>query len=205
MRTLSSLTQKTRFGLGLAILIICLLLNNIINQQNFKDIERSAMSIYEDRLLPSQYIFEIREYIFKGQLLQAAPDSDEKDKKIAAYQAAVMVLVEKYEQTLLTKKEKIDFTSLKSNLHHYFAKHDKASVQQASYENILEDLNSLLYIQSGEGNHLKTSMVSIAHHSILRSYLELCLLMGISAFALAVAGFSNRFLKAEFYQRPSLN
>ena len=205
MRKLSSLSQKTRLGAGLAVLIIFLLLNNIINQQNFKDIERSAMSIYEDRLLPSQYIFEIREYVFKGQLLQKSTDSDGKDKKMAAYQSAVTVLIEKYEQTLLTTKEKVDFTSLKSNLYQFFVKHDDASVQQASFENILEDLNSLLYIQSGEGHHLKTSMVSIVHHSILRSYLELCLLVAIGAFTLAIVGFSNRFLKAEFYQHPSLN
>lgn len=190
MRSFQNLPYKIKVGLLLAILLGCLLLNNIINRKSFGNIEKAAISIYEDRLLPSTYIFEIREYLYKEK--SPAQAGNKANMQVAhKYKADITRLLDKYEHTVLTKQEKNDLVSLKSNLHHYYSLPGSAVEKDKYFAQTLESLNSLLRIQSDEGNHLKTQMTSIVYNSTLLSYLEVALLIVIGVVTLSFIGFSK--------------
>ncbi|WP_118951898.1 MCP four helix bundle domain-containing protein [Taibaiella helva] len=199
MNLLQQLRYKTRVGLLLAALLVCLLLNNIVNQSNYGHIEKAATSIYEDRLLPSTYIFELREYVYKQREQVRATDGH--TNTASQYNAAIAMLMSKYEQTVLTKQESTHLHSLKSNMKLFLA-----SPQQEQYfRNTLKNLNELLQIQSREGRDLKADMVSIARGSTFLSYIEAGLLIIIGAITLSLIGFSKNRFQQRIPSNPSLN
>ncbi|WP_118975146.1 MCP four helix bundle domain-containing protein [Taibaiella koreensis] len=201
MNLFQQLRYKTRIGLLLAALLICLLLNNIINQSNFEHIEKAATSIYEDRLLPSTYIFELREYVYKRRQLTQTADYSEGSNIAMKCSEAITALIDKYEHTVLTPEESIHLRSLKSNITLFI----NAPKEEQHFGNTLENLNDLLRIQSREGRYLKADMVSKVRGSTFLSYVEVCLLIIIGAITLSLIGFSKNIFSQKMPPDPSLN
>lgn len=199
MNLFQQLRYKTKIGLLLAALLVCLLLNNIVNQSNYEHIEKAATSIYEDRLLPSTYIFELREYVYRQRdLAQTGGEiaASEKDCR-----TAIAALLRKYEQTVLTRQESSHLRSLKSNMALFLA----SPQQERYFDNTLENLNDLLRIQSSEGRHLKADMINIARGSAFLSYIEVALLIIVGAITLSLIGFSKNVFQQRIPSNPSLN
>ncbi len=206
MNLLQQFRYKTKVGIWLAVLLCCLLLNNILNQAHFGNMEKAAIAIYEDRLLPSTYIFEIREYLYKERMLQQSGLNDkERQQRSGQYQAAIMALLDKYEHTTLTRQERVDWQVFKSNLDGFLAQANTATDQNAYFEKTVKSLGNLLRIQSGEGKHLKTNMTDIVRVSTLTSYIEAGLLVVIGCITLSLIGFSKNVFNQKALRNPSLN
>lgn len=189
-----------RLPLALSIILLFLVLINIVNQRNFEDIEKAATSIYEDRLLPAMYIFEIREHLYNARIEQ------KEDLPVAGkYRAAITMLVDKYEHTVLTRQESIDFSSLKRNLNQLFQYSVHSKDFEMYLEGALNDLNALLHIQSGEGNHLKKDMISNLQHSTFLSYIDICLLITVAALIVSLLSSSRKMFFQKMPEDPSLN
>lgn len=197
---LRKINNSIRLPLVLSIILLFLILINIANQRNFEDIEKAATSIYEDRLLPSMYIFEIREHLYNARIEQ------KEDQPLAdKYRTAIAELVDKYERTVLTAQESVDFSSLKTNLHHLFQFPVHSQDFDKYLQKTLSNLNALLHIQSGEGHHLKKDMISNLQHSTFLSYIDICLLITIAALIVSLLNSSRKMFFQKMPDNPSLN
>lgn len=206
MNLLQQFRYKTKMGIWLAVLLCCLLLNNILNQARFGSMEKAAIAIYEDRLLPSTYIFEIREYLYKERaLVQSGLNDKDRQQRSSQYRIAIMALLDKYEHTTLTQQEMIDWQIFKSNLNGFLTHPNTAPDQNAYFEKTVKSLSNLLLIQSGEGKHLKTNMTDIVRVSTLTSYVEAGLLIIIGCITLSLIGFSKNVFNQKALRNPSLN
>src|SRR5690606_5486335 len=194
------INNSIKLPFALSIILLFLVLINIANQRNFEDIEKAANSIYEDRLLPAMYIFEIREHLYKARIEQK-----ENLPLAENYRSAIMELVYKYEHTVLTQQESIDFSSLKANLRLLLQQPVRSSGFEAAMERTIHDLNALLQIQSGEGHHLNKDMISNFQHSTFLSYIDICLLITVAALIVSLLGSSRKMFFQKMSDKPSLN
>lgn len=59
MKRLYRINNKSRVALLLSVVIVLILLNNLWERKRFSNLEHSIASIYQDRLLPATYLYEI--------------------------------------------------------------------------------------------------------------------------------------------------
>lgn len=202
MLLFQNIRRKTRTGFALALLLLCLVLNNIISQEHFESIEKAATSIYEDRLLASGYIFEIREHLYAART-SSQEGLQRHEDAFRRRQASIASVVGRYEQTLLTRQEQSALQALKTNLDNYFVASPAGAGQH--FTAALGNLGTLLQIQQREGNHLKRDMVHTAQLSTLSSYAALCLLIAVAALTVAFIRQSRHILQPDIPGNPSLN
>jgi hypothetical protein len=195
MNYFQKLRYKTRVVALLALLLVCLLLGNFLNQSNMTNVEKAATTIYEDRLLPSTYLFDIREFLFKERT-STFPIN---------YQKEIKNIIEKYEKTVLTQQEAKVLEALETNLAAYYNSANGTEKKNESFEKIREDLNQLMDIQTNEAKHIKTDLVATLKASTWLAYLEASLLIIIGGIALSLIGFSRNIFTQTFPQNPSLN
>src|SRR5688500_4210979 len=109
MNPIQKLRYKTRIGLLLCALLVGLLLNNMAGRESMLQIERTAQAIYEDRLMPSTFLFELREHLQQELALYESPRQDAdvlvQQKK---HQLAIAALIARYEKTELTAEERTE-------------------------------------------------------------------------------------------------
>jgi len=206
MHLLQKLRYKTRVGLLLALLLLVLVLNNIAGRANFNQIEKTAQSIYEDRLMPSTYIFELREHLDQERMLFASSNGDAAMlRQHELHQSAMADLINRYEQTELTAEERAEWKAFKQHLHYLQMNRHTRSGFNEHYEQTLKSLNHLSLIQAGEGKHLRANMNAIASTSALMSYLDIAIIVIIGGITLSLIGFSKSIFEQSPPHRPSLN
>ncbi len=202
MKTLQSLRYKTRIGLLLALLLGCLLVNNIVGQESLDAIQRDARSIYEDRLMPSTFIFELREHLYQEHTLLARTDGGPAIAgQLRQHRDAVDQLIGKYEKTVLTPDERREWQSFKAQL---ALLHGDAANEPA-FDQALLSLTRLNAIQAGVAKSLESRMTAAAGASTLRSYFEIGLLITIGAVTLSLIGYSRNVFQKTISHHPSLN
>ena len=206
MNPLRKLQYRTRVGMLLAILLVGLLLNNIAGQESFSEIEKNANAIYEDRLMPATFIFELREHLDQERILIESARHDAQSMRAQSMnQHAIADLVGKYEKTKLTKEERLEWDNFKSHLQQYYAGADRQTAFIAHYGPTLKSLNHLSLIQAGEGRHIRSNMNAIVSASSLRSYLELAFIIAIGSITLSLIGHSRGIFEQTPPHSPSLN
>lgn len=202
MKMLQSLRYKTRVGMLLAVLLGCLLVNNIVGQESFDSIQQDARSIYEDRLMPSTFIFDLREHLYKErEYVNNAAQGPATLAGLNAHRAAIDELVRRYEKTALTTEERQEWLRFKSQL----AQMQAGAANETAFKDALLSLTHLNAIQAGEAKSLESRMMAAASASALRSYLEMGLLIAIGAVTLSLIGYSRNVFQKTVSHRPSLN
>jgi hypothetical protein len=197
---------KTRVGLLLALLLAVLVLNSIAGRERVNKIEKTAQSIYKDRLMPSTYIFELREHLDGERALFASAHPDAATlRQQAMHQSAIADLINRYELTELTDEERGEWKAFKQHLHLLRLNRAAPSDVNEHYAQSLKSLNHLSLIQAGEGKQLKANMSSIASTSSLMSYLEIAIIIIIGGITLSLIGFSKSIFEQSPPHRPSLN
>ena len=197
---------KTRVGMLLALLLIVLVLNNIAGRERFNKIERTAQSIYKDRLMPSTYIFELREHLDREHALFASSQPDAAMKQGQnLHNTAMADLIDRYEQTELTAEERTEWNNFKQHLHMLRLNRGEPSAFNEHYVQSLKSLNHFSVIQAGEGKQLKANMTSIASTSSLMSYFEIAIIIIIGSITLSLIGFSKSIFEQAPPRNPSLN
>ena len=197
---------KTRVGLLLGLLLLVLLLNNIAGRERFNQIEKTAQSIYKDRLMPSTYIFELREHLDQERVLFASSHGDAAMlRQQELHQSAMADLINRYEQTELTAEERAEWNNFKQHLHYLQLNRGLRSGFNEHYVQTLKSLNNLSVIQAGVGMQLRTNMSSIASTSSLMSYLEIAIIIIIGGITLSLIGVSKGIFEQSPPHSPSLN
>jgi hypothetical protein len=206
MNPIQKLRYKTRVGLLLSTLLLGLLLNNIAGRESINQIERTAQAIYEDRLMPSTFLFELREHLQQELALFAVPLQDAntliQEKK---HRIAIADLIRRYEKTELTLEERKEWNKFKAHMLSFHEARTDIATYDRHFEESIKSLNHLSMIQAGEGKHLQANMHAIANKSSLLSYFDIALILIIGAVTLSLIGFSRSMFDQQLPRHPSLN
>ncbi len=150
---------KLKWILGILLVFGLVLATNLIDRNNFISVRDSIVSIYEDRLIANDVLFDMAAALHQKELafLKYDPSIDKKVSKTGY--AHIEALLQTYEQTKLTEEERLVFKRLKEDLAALQALEQEAEatgqLDQEQVHNTLaiiqEDLLQLSKIQLTEG------------------------------------------------------
>lgn len=151
--------NKVKWVLGILMVFVLIIATNLIDRNNFLRVKDSVITIYEDRLVANDLIFEMSKYIQEKQLAAATLDSSfflEENKKL---NIEIDKLRSRFQQTKLTKEEEKVFADFTKNF--TALKTAEASFIKSEFENqtdmmakilkVKENLYDLSKIQLQEG------------------------------------------------------
>lgn len=178
--------QRFKILLALFVVFTLILGTNMLDKNHFNTAQVALVSIYEDRLVAQNYIFQITTIIHEKELRLSDPsDISSKNKDDQKLEE----LIEAFSKTELTTLENRQFSSLKSHLKE-LKKMDSDSENSRRTEQIFQELkNDLLQlseIQINEGrNNTHLAQKSLNTNQLL-SNLEIGFLIVIGALLLFV-------------------
>jgi len=152
--------NKLKWILGILMVFVLIIATNLIDKNNFVRVRDSVVTIYEDRLVANDLIFEMLKSVQEKELAVAISDSTFFDSKNSKVNHNIEALVFRFEETKLTSQEENVFTDLKQNvkllvdaetkfLNSNYA--DNANVIK-HIESLKTNLSDLSKIQLTEGN-----------------------------------------------------
>ena len=207
---------KMKAALGLTGIILIILVGNFFLSAKISSLDQSISSICDDRLKPSVYIFEITDNIYRKRLLLKEKGNDAQTAAfINAHNRHIASLVQSYEQTVLTKEEKLHWAEFRKHLDLYnnlekkYLSGDReyntnSMALEAGLNSVLNDLNSLSKIQIGAGDELRQNSQTIISRSQMFSTLEMALLVVLGLFTLTILSVSDKTIFSAA-QKQSLN
>jgi hypothetical protein len=110
------IVQKLYWIVGFILVIVLIYTTNRIDRKNFQKIHASTVSIYKDRLIAQDLISKILIEIQKKEKAICTRDSSFLVNENIKVNKRLEELIEQYELTMLTTKEKATFEMLKSGI-----------------------------------------------------------------------------------------
>ncbi|AEL24160.1 MCP four helix bundle domain-containing protein [Cyclobacterium marinum] len=166
------LAFKTKIAIALILVLFLIFAKSLVDKSNVDELEASFVTVYEDRLVVQDYIFNITELLFRMRLLVANTESMDQymsvKNQVIDYHEQILAIISGFERTYLTPKEEKylnDFKHLvseKLEIQSYFSNQVAAennyenSVQRfnSDFERVFNDLRELSKIQLSEGEKL---------------------------------------------------
>lgn len=108
--------DKIKWVLGILIIFVLIVTTNLIDRNNFLRVRDSVATVYEDRLVANDLIFEITRAVHQKELAAVEADSLFFLERNGQVNTAITEWVTKFGQTKLTPEEAGVFASLKGNL-----------------------------------------------------------------------------------------
>lgn len=221
MKGFFQIRNKFKICCVLIVIIVLVLLNNLRSRKNISRLDESVSSIYQDRLLPATYLYEISNRLYQKRLMleeKAGLPEDWMARKTAR-DGEIDSLVQAYDSTYLTKNEQTLWLRFKEQLQRY-SRLESASFTLATgpgglsvdgevsldegFRQTVTLLNNLTEIQVGEGKNLQTGSHNIASGSVLSSHLEMTLLIVLGVMAVILLSMSDKHILNPD-QKPGLN
>ncbi|KAA5827659.1 chemotaxis protein [Algibacter amylolyticus] len=152
--------NKIKWILGILMIFVLIIATNLIDKNNFVRVRDAVVTIYEDRLIANDLIFEMAKSVHQKELAVLVLDSTFFKSKNAKVNINLKALVSRFEDTKLTLKEANVFKDLKSNIEGLVAAENqflnsnftnKAPVI-GHIENLKANLDDLSKIQLNEGS-----------------------------------------------------
>jgi hypothetical protein len=141
------------------LLLLCLLVlfSNYIDRDHSNHVKKSIRTLYEDRLLPEDYILKMTHDVYQIKEAMNAPelDSDQAHNRITASLSDIRVLCNAYLKTKLTEIETIKFAELLKMVDEFESSH--LHTTKNKWENANEALallNELSAIQLDESKRI---------------------------------------------------
>lgn len=207
--------------------VICLLVLLGINwvQNNLESINNSCSSIYQDRLLPATYVFQLTDHFYQKRLTLETCIQHEDGNRTAEYlqrlevhNTAMDSLIHDFETTYLVEVEDRMLRDFKQGLDKYnqlerrLLETSSAPTQQdADYRELIhlfgvakEKLTLLSHIQTDVGYQIKEHSQATAYHGILITKMELALILIIS-FIIQALILASKAVIGRLPQRHELN
>lgn len=158
-----ALYNKVKWILGILLVFVLIVATNLIDRKNFRQVRDSVVTIYEDRLIASDLIIDMSQAVQEKELAIALGDTAFFSRGNNKVVPTLKALVERYEQTKLTKDEAKLFSQLRDMIEKIPALEEnyKASgytQKQPLMEHLAAiqvNLNGLSKIQLVEGNRQK--------------------------------------------------
>ena len=153
------LISKIQWVASILLVFIIVLVTNLIDRDNFDKLNNSIATIYQDRIVANDLLFELSGVISDKHILAVTYDSVKYNATNADDNRTLNSLVNRYDQTRLTEKEKLIFGKLQKELDRikqleqafYSSNPSEKSALIASIENAQGHLTSLSKIQLKEG------------------------------------------------------
>lgn len=222
MKWTYSIKNKLTAAILLAIILGLTMLTNWLERKRFQELEESFTSIYEDRLLAENYLFNMYDNLKNMQdLFELGVEKGiyiTMNADLNAYRQELGELIAKYEQTYLTDEEDNKFADLKTALSQIENLEKKVS-DLAMESRIPEDLiqkhdkttsdaftalSALSEIQTTEGQLLRDKSKQVILESVSISHFEMTILIIIAIIIQALV-FSSSTLLVKKGQRADLN
>lgn len=155
-----SFYNKLKWILAIVLVFVLLVTTKLIDSRHFKKVKDSVVTIYEDRLIADDLIFEIARSLHEKEIAAMVMDTAFFNSTNKNVNQDIEYHVSRFEQTKLTAKEKTVFDNFKANFLR-LRKTENTFINNGfpSNEVILEDITNIrenLYeltkIQLVEGN-----------------------------------------------------
>lgn len=152
--------NKLKWILGILLVFVLIVITNLIDRNNFVRVRDSVVTIYEDRLIAKELIYEMSKSVNEKEVALVANDSIFFTEKNPRVNTRVKDFLSRFEETKLTSDESKTFEDLKTNFNLLFASEGKlistdlkgnANIQRHIY-NIKDNLDDLSKIQISEGS-----------------------------------------------------
>lgn len=111
-----SLFEKIKWVLGILLIFVVVLTTNLVDRGNFNRIRNSVVTIYEDRIVANDLIYEMSACMHEKEIALRTSDGDFFARQNQEKNEALERLIERYEQTKITPVEQRVFDNLKTNL-----------------------------------------------------------------------------------------
>jgi len=211
---------KLKAAAILLVIMATILAGNLYERKNFNTLDKSISAIYQDRLMPATYIYELSNHMYRKRLLQEHYTEYNREQlllEITEHDAAINSLLAEYEKTYLTEEENMHWTALKSALYNYNRQYDIAlanirkeagdlNSEQLTHDfnKTMAELDALSKIQAGVGHKIEKDSHAIVTSSVLPAYFENSMLVILGIICIVLFSVSdNRILQQA--QHSSLN
>ena len=152
--------NKIKWILGILLVFVLIATTNLIDRNNFVRVRDSVVTIYEDRLIAKELIYEMSKSVNAKEIALIAKDSSFFNKKNQTLNTQIEGILSRFEKTKLTPEESKIFEELKSNFKSLFnsEKNGYASNSENNFtstglfSNIKGNLDDLSRIQISEGS-----------------------------------------------------
>ena len=110
------LLNKIKWVTGVLLVFVIVLTTNLIDKENFNELKESTTTIYKDRIVASDLIFDISYLIQEQKMAIATVDTAFFEGKSKSVQRKLDTLIARFEHTRLTSKEANTLNALKQDL-----------------------------------------------------------------------------------------
>ena len=152
--------NKLKWILGILMVFVLIIATNLIDKANFVRVRDSVVTIYEDRLIANDLIFEMLKAIQQKELAVSLSDSTFFKIQNAKVNDHLQSLVSRFEKTKLTPEETKVFNDFKRNVqslldsekqlvHSNYSNNNQVDAHLESLKTNLDDLSK---IQLNEGS-----------------------------------------------------
>ncbi|WP_026302595.1 MCP four helix bundle domain-containing protein [Psychroflexus tropicus] len=162
--------DKVKWILGILMIFGLIITTNLIDRHNFIRVKDSVVTIYEDRLVANDLIFEMLKTVQEKELniIETSSTSIENDN--SKFDTKLESLVSRFEETKLTIEEASIFEDLKMNVEKLIDYNSKSktsnetdnSIILSRIEQVKTNLDELSKIQLREGSR----QMSISKHAL---------------------------------------
>lgn len=111
-----SVFSKIRWVASILLVFFIVLITNLIDKENFNKLNHSVTTIYEDRIVASDLLFELARLMRKKEVAIVSADKTFPENENTKLNQEVNKFIERYNQTKMTEKEKSVFNQLKDEL-----------------------------------------------------------------------------------------
>lgn len=149
-----SIFNKVKWILAILVVFVLIVATNLIDKRNFKSIRDSIVTIYEDRLIAKDIIYEISTSIQKKEIALLTGDSAFYSSQNNITNGEIKTQIKRYEQTKLTSEESKIFLELRDNIERLIDSEMSNSSEEEvlqKIEDVKRNLSSLSEIQLDEG------------------------------------------------------
>lgn len=108
--------NKIKWILGILMVFVLIVTTNLIDRNNFVRVRDSVVTIYEDRLIANDLIFEISKLVQEKEMAVAMSDSVFFEEQNPNVNKTIQGFISSFEQTKLTPEESQVFSDLKENI-----------------------------------------------------------------------------------------
>lgn len=139
-----SFFNKLKWILGILLVFVLIVATNLIDRDNFAQVRDAIVTIYEDRLVANDLIFDMSEAIHQKHIAVIKMDTTFLRGENQGLNSTLKELIDRYETTKLTSNEQKAFDRLKADFSELQAlemSDDLATTQERLA--IIEKINSL--------------------------------------------------------------
>lgn len=202
--------NKLKAAAVLIIIMLVLLLHNMTGRKNYSDISASISAIYNDRLMPATYLFQLSDHLYRNRILaeDIAHSSPQLHTELASHDVVITSLIKDYETTYLTPEEKREWELFKNSLQTYNATRTEPGQElsaQTYFRQTIFHLNELTRIQVGEGGQLHRSSNAVIREAYMFSELEISFVLILGVFAVVLISLPDKPLLQKKPKHYSLN